>query len=699
MSRGRVMATLVVGVLLAAGVARASPVLPPGLESRFATLLESPLPGGWSIASIEIRRDHVRYGLRAGASRAELVLAHPSEAEEGPLRAMAGPFHVVARRLEGDAELDPAFAAAVEQVRAGDPTSPFLGIEGPEASSDPPPSAGSATRSIGEPPEVDRPWLYGALAGLALILLVGVGVRRKRPAPWALAGLGVCLVALWLWVADDALISFRYLHQAIHGHGLVFDRGERVQGFTHPLWILLLLGPSALVGPLDAAMILSVACTAGTLGLLLVLTRRLHLAPLWQVALLCALFGSESFVTFQTGGLETPLSHLLLVAFLLMAHRVSVGEGGESWLLTLGAALTLTRLDLILVVAPFVLGAARDRPGLLRRGRAGAWVAGSTLFGWFAFATLYYGFPLPNTFYAKTGEPLPLARGLDYLLDLLRHEPITAVLLVAGAVAARRARIGSLADERWLRRVGAAAIALVLYVVLVGGDYMRGRFLVTPFLLSQVGLAVALGRRFVPKPVSVATFAALVAAAFVFAAQAPVEGSVINERAFHPNSQLLHIRPGHARAHPRPNLPAGATIGATVMAGAFADDPRLQWLDGHGLTDAFIARCPPLPDPRAGHVERRVPLAYFEAQGDLALLEDWRARFERRDPTLADEARALREGARWPNAELERRFHEIELLTRGPIFDPERLALIPRYTFTRAAIPVGDDVPTHRVPP
>lgn len=702
MFRARWMAALAVaGVLLAATAARAEPVLPPGLEARFASLLESPLPGGWSIASIRIERDRVRYTLEMEGSRAELVLAHPSEGDEGPLRSVAGPYLVSAELLEGDADLAPAFRAALEQIRAGDPSSPFAtaGPRGTQGRADPGTGAASEASSFGEPPDVDRRWLHGALAAFVLSLFVLLGVRRRRLVPWTVAGLGVGLVVGWAWVADDAFISFRYVHQALNGHGLVFDQGERVQGFTHPLWVLLLLGPSALVGPFDAAMLLSIACTAAMLALLLRLTRRLHLAPTWQVALLFALFASESFVAFQTGGLETSLSHLLLVAFLLVAHRVSAREGGESWLLVLGAAVLLTRLDLILVVGPFLVGAARDRPGLLGRGRAGAWIAGALLVGWFAFATVYYGFPLPNTFYAKTGEPLPLARGLRYLADLAQHEPITAGLLVAGIAAGRLAALGSHADERWLRRLGTAALALLVYVVLVGGDYMRGRFLVTPFLLSQLALAVALGRRLRARRSVVAAFALVGAGAFVFAARAPVAGSVINERAFHPESQLAHIQQGHIEPHTRRHLFDGATIGATVMAGAFVDDPRLQWLDGHGLTDAFIARCPPVADARAGHVERRVPRAYFEAHGDLALLEDGRARFDAGDPRLEDEARALRDGAQWPSETLERRYEEIALLTRGPIWDPERLALIPRYTFTRAAIPVGDDVPTHEVPP
>jgi hypothetical protein len=49
---------------------------------------------------------------------------------------------------------------------------------------------------------------------------------------------------------DDAMISMRYAYNLAHGNGLVWNLGERVQGFTNPLWVfymalLRLCDPSA----------------------------------------------------------------------------------------------------------------------------------------------------------------------------------------------------------------------------------------------------------------------------------------------------------------------------------------------------------------------------------------------------------------------------------------------------------------------
>jgi hypothetical protein len=62
---------------------------------------------------------------------------------------------------------------------------------------------------------------------------------RERIAGIALALLYIGLVIRTSWVGDDAYITFRALENFLHGYGPVFNVGERVQVFTHPLWFLL----------------------------------------------------------------------------------------------------------------------------------------------------------------------------------------------------------------------------------------------------------------------------------------------------------------------------------------------------------------------------------------------------------------------------------------------------------------------------
>ena len=42
------------------------------------------------------------------------------------------------------------------------------------------------------------------------------------------------------FIQDDAYISFRYVQNFVDGNGLVFNIGERVEGYTNLLWVLIL---------------------------------------------------------------------------------------------------------------------------------------------------------------------------------------------------------------------------------------------------------------------------------------------------------------------------------------------------------------------------------------------------------------------------------------------------------------------------
>src|SRR5690606_21897267 len=119
----------------------------------------------------------------------------------------------------------------------------------------------------------------------------------------------------------------RYASNLLDGHGPVFNVGERVQGYTHPLWLAVLTAGLAVVRePLFIAVALGAALTVATVALV---TRRLLLLAgddlvkgglvtlLWVVAIV----SSESWLDFQTGGLENPLTHLLVALVVLEVFR------------------------------------------------------------------------------------------------------------------------------------------------------------------------------------------------------------------------------------------------------------------------------------------------------------------------------------------------------------------------------------------
>ena len=79
----------------------------------------------------------------------------------------------------------------------------------------------------------------------------GAAARSRRSATRPRPSLALLFAAVVLrtaWVSDDAFITFRTVDNALHGDGLRWNPAERVQTYTHPLWMLLLLATTAVTG-------------------------------------------------------------------------------------------------------------------------------------------------------------------------------------------------------------------------------------------------------------------------------------------------------------------------------------------------------------------------------------------------------------------------------------------------------------------
>ena len=70
--------------------------------------------------------------------------------------------------------------------------------------------------------------------------------------------------ATWPWpfFSDDSFISLRYAERLLQGDGLTFTDGERVEGYSNLLWVLLTAGLGALgMDLVAAARLLGAGCT------------------------------------------------------------------------------------------------------------------------------------------------------------------------------------------------------------------------------------------------------------------------------------------------------------------------------------------------------------------------------------------------------------------------------------------------------
>lgn len=486
---------------------------------------------------------------------------------------------------------------------------------------------------------------------------------------WVLLTLFAVVLFRTAWLSDDAFITFRVVDNFFSGYGLRWNIDERVQVFTHPLWLFLLIAVRALTGEIViSTMILSVAVSFGAV---LLLTRFHGKGSAATVAALTAILLSRAFVDYSTSGLENPLSFLLLAIFFWLyfqERRMERPFRGSLLLWLLAGAVLLNRLDLLLLIGPALAAELyRHRAAWLPM-LGGAALGLLPLLGWLVFSTIYYGFPLPNTAYAKLDPHLSqnqkFAQGVVYLLDSLASDPLTLFVIVFATGLA-------LHHRRWESLSLVIGIALTIaYLLRIGGGFMSGRFLAAPFFC-----AIILFLRVAPSTQGPALIMAGGFALAGFMAGAPPlftdaghgsrraqSGSrewpatgIADERAFYfqkphhslirsTRTQLYHGVEPYQEGQPPRHLDTEPDIGYQ----AFRAGPQAIFIDYHGLTDPLLARLPSisLEDWRPGHMENLIPEGYIESR---VLGHD-----KLTDRRLADY------------------YEEIRLVTAGPLWSRDR---------------------------
>jgi len=297
-------------------------------------------------------------------------------------------------------------------------------------------------------------------------------------------------IALFGRHVDDAWISCCYARNLAEGHGLVFNPGERVEGYTNFLLVLIEAASIRLgLAPVVAAKILCMAASLATLWVVQRAARRWYAGDSARAAIPSLLLAvSPAFAQSAVTGLETQLFTFLVTLGLVLAADESAKRPMWS-----GSAFVLGVSSLARPEGLF-FGAVCLGHRLVQRQRRRdlqiadmAWPLGflAVVVPHALFRFLYYGSWLPMTFYAKTNglHASTLYLGAQYLRDWADYAGGTAVIGLAFLCLLRGARV-------WNTLLVAAVLPYLLYVAAVGGDWMpRFRF-VEPVLPA---VAIMLG--------------------------------------------------------------------------------------------------------------------------------------------------------------------------------------------------------------
>ncbi len=441
------------------------------------------------------------------------------------------------------------------------------------------------------------------------------------------------------WVQDDAYVSFRYARNLVRGEGLVYNPGERVEGYTNFLWTALAAVPLArgAADPLPFMHGVSAALWAASFALLLALGIGLWAEGLWAGPLIALPLAFHwSYNLWFVSGMETPLVTFCTIAAVCAVALDSTRHRWAPCAASLsGVALMLTRPDGAVVFAGLVLTVLWLDGAYLRRARP--WrthVLAPALPLLLLFAPYqlwrlwYYGSLLPNTYYAKAAYLPFWGRGLHFVgfyAWIYRLWPFVPVFIAgAGVVRTPLAR-------RFLCVALVATAATVLYVARLGGDFMEWRFL-TPvsgvFYPAIVVAASALGARYAHRAggwVAGGLAAGLLTAATIDATPAAQTRSVPDQetidllRRYTDSGRFDWRSAGHAFDAVLPRDTRVATTSAGIIP-YLCDRPTL---DLHGLTDATLAREPidPAMRGRMGHEHWLQDYAAIRARGVDVVLE------------------------------------------------------------------------------
>lgn len=281
------------------------------------------------------------------------------------------------------------------------------------------------------------------------------------------------------WVCDDAYVTFRVIDNFINGFGLRWNIADRVQAYSNPLWLMLMTPVYHFSGEFYFSSItVSVILTFSAVMIVIWKPENKLSAISTGIAFLVC---SNSFIDYSTSGLENAPGYFLFAVFLNLYSSGELNRKRFFLIFLTAGFIILNRVDHVIIVFPFLLYCFmkynRSVHGkyLSTESMIPVFAGLSPVILWTLFSLVYYGFPVPNTAFAKlnTGVDryLIIKQGFYYIEDFIKHDFI-------GASAIGILLIFSFPLIRNLKKSPYffSPVLYILYILWIGGDFMSGRF-------------------------------------------------------------------------------------------------------------------------------------------------------------------------------------------------------------------------------
>lgn len=311
----------------------------------------------------------------------------------------------------------------------------------------------------------------------------------------------LCRTLIYGNLNEDAFIIFRSIENFINGNGLQYVIDDRSQSYTDPLWIICHVLLRLVFDNIHLISIyFAITCTACMVFIIFHYFKTHH----WLAAffIFIPLSFSPAFLEYSTSGLENSLSHFLAAwffcIFLTEKNLKNISNQKIFFLSTLACFAVLNRFDTVIFYAAPLFYIACIRKNAFIKTSLIIASAFFPLIVWLAFATFYYGYPLPDTYYAKlsAGTPtkLMIFFSLNYYYRFIETNLSSALLILSALtistwVIFRKTHNNKIffKDESLIKIITTiTSIILYLSYCVTIGDYMLGRFFTITLLVSLI---------------------------------------------------------------------------------------------------------------------------------------------------------------------------------------------------------------------
>lgn len=453
------------------------------------------------------------------------------------------------------------------------------------------------------------------------------------------------------WVTEDAYIIFRSIEQLFAGNGPVWNPNERVQVYTSPLWYFVL----ALARIFSDDVFLNTIIVSFSLYLATIVIIKHILKN--NTILICALLiftASTAFHDYTSSGLENVLAYFLISSFLYFYLEIFECEGNFEGVDNALLANNRCRMQLMLIIFGLIICVRHDLlllflpPTIFAISRkwkifsARKWggvimIAFLPLILYSVFSLIYYGFPFPNTAYAKLNTGIDkieiINQGLDYFYSSFLYDSITLIVIFAALVL-----VFFRFSKSCYKFLALGIIFNLIYVCYVGGDFMQGRFFSYAYLVSVILLSFIFSKHYSLK--SAVICFAMIFIYLIFYPHTPansffdyenykVENGIADERGYYFRELSLYkyllfrgadqneqIFPNHSWVKAGDNFRNSSNqviVNRNIGVFGYYSGTEKTIIDPLALSDPLLARMPVTGWWRIGHFLREIPDGYISS--------------------------------------------------------------------------------------